>query len=125
MKASIVTILDDRDREFVKTLQALGVQQNVAAMITYLMNVDKATSREIEMGTDLRQPEVSTSAKTLRHNGWLEESDIRRGGKGRPLRAYKLKASIDDIIRHFEEEKIRESSRAMQSIQKLKQLATS
>ena len=77
MKASMVKTFDDRDREFAETLQKLGVQQNVAAMITYLMNVDKATSREIEIGTDLRQPEVSICAKTLRYNGWLEESDIK------------------------------------------------
>jgi predicted transcriptional regulator len=126
MKASMVKTLDDRDREFAMTLQKLGVQQNVAAMITYLMNVDKATSREIEIGTDLRQPEVSICAKILRHDGWLEESDIKRGGgKGRPLRVYKLKVSIDEIIKHFEEERIQESFEIMQSIQKLKQLSTS
>jgi len=125
MKASTVKTLDDRDREFAETLREVGVQQNVAAIITYLMNVDKATSREIEIATDLRQPEVSIGAKTLRHNGWLDESDIRGVGKGRPSKLYKLKASIDEIIRHCEEEKIQESSQIMQSIQKLKQLATS
>jgi predicted transcriptional regulator len=125
MKASMVKTLDDRDREFAMTLQKLGVQQNVAAMITYLMNVDKATSREIEIGTDLRQPEVSICAKILRYDGWLEESDIKNGGgKGRPLRVYKLKVSIDEIIKHFEEERIQESSEFMKSIQKLKQLST-
>jgi predicted transcriptional regulator len=126
MKGSKVKTLDDRDREFAETLQKLGVEQNVAAMITYLMNVDKATSREIEMGTDLRRPEVSIGANILRLNGWLEESytkSEKRGG--RPSRLYKLKASIDEIIRHFEEEEIRESSRTIQSIQKLRQLATS
>ena len=125
MKASKVKALDDRDREFAETLQKLGVEQNVAAMITYLMNVDKATSREIEMGTDLSRPEVSIGANILRLNGWLEESytkSEKRGG--RPSRLYKLKASIDEIIRHFEEEEIRESSRTIQSIQKLRQLAT-
>jgi predicted transcriptional regulator len=125
MKASMVKTLDDRDREFAMTLQKLGVQQNVAAMITYLMSVDKATSREIEIGTDLRQPEVSICAKILRHDGWLEESDIKRGGKDRPLRVYKLKVSIDEIIKHFEEERIQESAEIMQSIQKLKQLSSS
>jgi predicted transcriptional regulator len=125
MKASKVKTLDDRDREFAETLQKLGVEQNVAAMITYLMNVDKATSREIEIGTDLRQPEVSICAKTLRLNGWLEESDIRRDGKGRPSKVYKIKVSIDEIIEHFEEERIQKSSQIMQSIQRLRQLTTS
>jgi predicted transcriptional regulator len=125
MKSSIVRTLDDKDLEFVETLQKLGIQQNVAAIISYLMNVDGATSRQIEMGTDLRQPEVSIGAKILRHNGWLEESELKREGKGRPMRVYKLKASIDKIIKHLEEERIKESDHIMQSIQKLKQLAAS
>jgi predicted transcriptional regulator len=125
MMASKVKILDDKDREFAETLQKLGVERNVSAMITYLMNVDKASSREIEIGTDLRQPVVSICAKTLRRNGWLEESGIKRNGKGRPLNMYKLKVSIDEIIKHLEEERIQESSQIMQSIQRLKQLATS
>ena len=124
MKGSKVKTLDDRDREFAETLQKLGVEQNVAAMITYLMNVDKATSREIEKGTDLRRPEVRICAKTLRYNGWLDES-FKSEGKGRPSKIYKLKVSIDEIIEHFEEERIQKSSQIMQSIQKLRQLATS
>jgi predicted transcriptional regulator len=124
MKASIVEALDDRDLEFVETLQKLGIQQKVAVMITYLMNVDRATSRQIEMGTDLRQPEVSIGAKIMRHNGWIEESELKKEGRGRPIRIYKLKTSIDEIIRHLEEERIRESDLIMQSIHKLKQLAS-
>jgi predicted transcriptional regulator len=125
MMASKVKILDDRDREFAETLQKLGVERNVSAMITYLMNVDKATSREIEIGTDLRQPEVSICAKTLRHNGWLEEGNFKNEGKGRPSKVYKLRISIAEIIEHLEGERIQKSSQLMQSIQKLRQLATS
>jgi predicted transcriptional regulator len=125
MMASKVKILDDKDREFAETLQKLGVERNVSAMITYLMNVDKATSREIEIGTDLRQPEVSICAKTLRHNGWLEENNFKSEGKGRPSKVYKLRISIAEIIEHLEGERIQKSSQLMQSIQKLRQLATS
>ena len=125
MMASKVKILDDRDREFAETLQKLGVERNVSTMITYLMNVDKATSREIEIGTDLRQPEVSICANTLRHNGWLEESNFKSEGKGRPSKVYKLRISIAEIIEHLEGERIQKSSQLMQSIQKLRQLATS
>lgn len=121
MKASKVKTLVDTDREFAETLQKLGVEQNVAAMITYLMNVDKATSREIEKGTDLRRPEVRICAKTLRHNGWLDES-FKSEGKGRPSKIYKLKVSIGEMTEHFEEERIQKSSQIMQSIQKLRQL---
>lgn len=122
MKESTVKILDDKDMEFVETLRSLGVPRNVATLITFLANVDEASSREIEMGSDLRQPEVSIAMRTLRQNNWIEEKEIKREGKGRPMKVYALHASIDDIIKHFEEEKQHESAQAMESIQRLKQL---
>ena len=125
MMASKVKILDDKDREFAETLQKLGVERNVSAMITYLMNVDKASSKEIEIGTDLRQPEVSICAKTMRLNGWLEEGNFKRDGKGRPSKVYKLRVSIEELIEHLEEDRIQKSAHLMQSIQRLRQLATS
>jgi predicted transcriptional regulator len=122
MRESTVKILDDKDMEFVETLRSLNVPRNVATLITFLANVEAASSREIEMGSDLRQPEVSIAMRTLRDNQWIEEKEIKREGKGRPMKVYSLKASIDGIIRHFEEEKLHESAQAMESIQRLKQL---
>jgi predicted transcriptional regulator len=122
MRESTVKILDDKDMEFVETLRSLGVPRNVATLITFLANVNEASSREIEMGSDLRQPEVSIAMRTLRDNSWIEEREIKREGKGRPMKVYSLRASIDDIIKHFEEEKLHESAQAMESIQRLKQL---
>jgi predicted transcriptional regulator len=122
MKESTVKILDDKDMEFVETLRSLGVPRNVATLITFLANVDEASSREIEMGSDLRQPEVSIAMRTLRENNWIEEKEIKREGKGRPMKVYSLRESIDNIIKHFEEQKMHESAQAMESIQRLKQL---
>ena len=64
MRESTVKILDDKDMEFVETLRSLSVPRNVATLITFLANVDEASSREIEMGSDLRQPEVSIAMRT-------------------------------------------------------------
>jgi predicted transcriptional regulator len=122
MRESTVKILDDKDMEFVETLRSLGVPRNVATLITFLANVEEASSREIEMGSDLRQPEVSIAMRTLRENNWIEEKEIKREGKGRPMKVYALHATIDNIIKHFEEEKLHESAQAMESIQRLKQL---
>ena len=122
MRESTVKILDDKDMEFVETLRSLGVPRNVATLITFLANVEEASSREIEMGSDLRQPEVSIAMRTLRENNWIEEKEIKREGKGRPMKVYALHATIADIIKHFEEEKLHESAQAMESIQRLKQL---
>ena len=92
-------------------------------MITYLANTDEVTSREIEMGTNLRQPEVSIAMRTLRNNNWIEERDLKAEGKGRPMKIYKLGVPIGEIIKHYEEQKNSEAARSMQAIQKLKDIA--
>jgi len=38
------------------------------------------------------------------------------------MKVYSLRANIDQIIKHFEEQKLNESAQAMESIQRLKQL---
>ena len=96
--------------------------RNVASLITYLANTDDVTSREIEMGTDLRQPEVSIGMRTLRENNWVEERDVKVGGKGRPMKVYKLNVPIGEIIKHYEDVKNNESAKTMQAIQKLKDI---
>jgi len=125
MRQFSVKVLDDADREFVEVLKELGIPRNVASMITYLANVEEATSREIEIGSNLRQPEVSIAMRTLRNNSWVEEREIKKDGKGRPMKVYRLTISLPDIIKHFEDEKRRESAKTMESIEKLKELSRS
>ena len=115
-------MLDEKDLEFVEALRSLNVPRNVATMITYLANTSEATSREIEMGTDLRQPEVSIAMRTLRQNNWVEEHDVKLDGKGRPMKVYKLSVPIEKIIKHYEEQKNSEAARSMQAIQRLKDI---
>ena len=85
--------------------------RNVAGLITYLANTNEATSRQIEMGTNLRQPEVSIAMRTLRQNNWIDERDVKAAGKGRPMKVYKLSVPIQEIIHHYEEEKNSKSRR--------------
>jgi predicted transcriptional regulator len=118
-----IKVLDENDQELVEALEAVGIRRNVATIIVYLKDLDEATSRDIEKGSWLRQPEVSIAMRTLREKGWIGEREVKGGGKGRPMRFYKLTVSIDDIIGHYEEEKRKESSQAMQSIQRLKEIS--
>jgi predicted transcriptional regulator len=118
-----VKVLDEKDQELVEALEAVGIRRNVATIIVYLKDLDEATSRDIEKGSGLRQPEVSIAMRTLREKGWIGERDVKGTGKGRPMKFYKLAASVDDIIGHYEEEKRKESSQAMQSIQRLKEIS--
>jgi predicted transcriptional regulator len=114
--------LDEKDLKFVEALRSINVPRNVATMITYLTNTDEVTSREIEMGTNLRQPEVSIGMRTLRENNWVEERDVKVGGKGRPMKVYKLGVPIGEIIKHYEDVKNSEATQNMKSIQRLKDI---
>ena len=95
MKQTSIRVLDERDLEFIEALRNLTVPRNVATLITYLANASEATSREIEVGTNLRQPEVSISMRSLRQNKWVEEREIKAEGKGRPMKVYKLGVPLE------------------------------
>ena len=64
--------------EFVDALRNLRVPRSVATLITFLANASEATSREIEMGTSMRQPEVRIGMRRLRQNNWIEEHEVKR-----------------------------------------------
>ena len=76
---------NEKDWEFIKGLQSLGVNSKAAKLITYLKDTDQgSSSRDIEMATGLRQPEVSIAMGTLRNMGWISEQEVKNPGKGRP-----------------------------------------
>jgi predicted transcriptional regulator len=124
IKDFIIKVADDADLEFVQGLQNLGVHKNVASLITYLKDVKEVSSKEIEIATDLRQPEVSIAMRTLRERGWLAERELKKEGKGRPMKIYALQSTIDDIIDYYEAEKTQESAQTMEAIQRLKELSS-
>ena len=126
MREGVAKVLDDDDHVFVDLLHSLGVQRNVAKVITYLAVAGESTSREIERGTDMRQPEVSIAMRTLRRENWVDEKDVKSSeGKGRPHKVYTLIPPVDEIIRSIEDAKRKKSAEAMESIRKLKELVSS
>ena len=124
IRQTSVKVLDEKDLEFVEALRSLDVPRNVAMLITFLANVSGATSKDIETATRMKQPEVSIAMRTLRQNNWVEEGDINAEGKGRTMKVYMLSVTLNMIIQHYEEERNRESARAMESIQRLRELTT-
>jgi predicted transcriptional regulator len=114
-------IAAERD-EFASILMKIGLKRNVAKVLTYLAGVPEATSREIEIGSDLRQPEVSIAMREIRRLDWVAERDERNPGKGRPYRIYKLNLSLPDIVQYLESENAKEAERVMKQIEKLKSL---
>jgi len=122
MKSLSVNVLDKADEEFADTLIELGLKRNVAKVLTYLKNVKDVTSRDLEVGSDLRQPEVSIAMRELEELGWIGEREEKKPGKGRPYKIYKLETKIDSIIEHLESQKKKESQAMMASIKRLKEL---
>ena len=118
-----INVADEKDLEFMQGLQNLGVNRNVARLLTYLKDMKERSSRDIEVATGLRQPEVSIAMRTLRERNWIAEHEIKGDGKGRPLKIYALRATIDEIIEHYEAEKAQESAQTMMAIQRLKEIA--
>jgi len=117
-----IRVADENDLEFVQGLESLGMKRTVACVITFLKDLKERSSREIEVATGLNQPEVSISMQILREKGWITEHEIKSNGKGRPLKIYALRATIDEIINYYEAEKSREAARTSEAIQKLKEL---
>ncbi|MGV8127964.1 MAG: ArsR family transcriptional regulator [Methanothrix sp.] len=108
--------------EFASILIQIGLKRNVAKVLTYLAAVTEATSREIEIGSDLRQPEVSIAMREIRRLDWVIERDEKNPGKGRPYRIYRLNKRLSEIVETLEEQKSKESERIMKQIEKLKSL---
>ncbi len=125
MKDSTIKALDETDLQMAETLMELGMSRSVARLIAYLANVKDASSKEIEAGTDLRQPEVSIGMRTLRDNCWVKEYERKILNRGRPMKIYSLSTSLNNIIGDLEEKKLKESSRIMESIKRLKELSLS
>jgi predicted transcriptional regulator len=116
--------MDDNDLEFAEILKQIGVPRSVAMIITYLKDLEEASSRDIEIGGDLRQPEVSIGMRELRRRDWIEEREFKTEGKGRPSKIYSLKVTIDEIIRQFEEEKQQEAANDKDLLRRLRDIQT-
>jgi predicted transcriptional regulator len=119
-----IKVADEKDSEFVQCLESLGMKRTVACVITFLKDQKERSSRDIEVATGLNQPEVSIAMQTMRERGWLTEHEIKNTGKGRPLKIYALRATVDEIIKYYETEKTEEFAQTMETIKRLKELSS-
>jgi len=119
-----IKVADKKDLEFMLGLESLGMKRTLACIITFLKDQNERSSKDIETATGLRQPEVSIAMQTLRERNWLTEHDIKSEGKGRPLKIYALRVTIDEIVNYCEAEKSRELARFSEAIQRPKELTT-
>ena len=94
--------------------------RSVATTIAYLLNVDEASSQEIEMSTGLRQPEVSLAIKFMSKQSWINVRTEKKSGKGRPMKVFSLLVHVDEIISYYEDKVYKESQETILAINKVK-----
>jgi predicted transcriptional regulator len=44
----------------------------------------------------------------MRRRGWAKKRDLKKKGKGRPVHIYKLTKALPDILKSFEQEKMKQ-----------------
>ena len=120
MKDYEFKVLDENDHIFIETLRKLGMSRNVATMMAYLINVNEASSQEIEISTGLRQPEVSLAIRLMRNQSWISVRSEKKHGKGRPTKIFSLAAPVDEILNYYEDKINKESQETIAAIKNLK-----
>jgi predicted transcriptional regulator len=120
MRSKNVMYFTPREEEFANLLIKIGMKRNVAKVLVYLAHTPEATSRDIERGTDLRQPEVSIAMAALMEQKWVENRESKAENKGRPVKIYRLSQPIDNIMDRIETEKREEANNQLGMIQQLR-----
>ena len=114
--------LNSQDEKIVKVFSDLGMPRNLAKTLMYISLTEECRSAEIEHGANLRQPEVSVAMQVLQQKGWISKRDLKKKGKGRPVHLYKLTSPINDIIKNFEKEKLKQIDNIKNDLEELKTL---
>ncbi|PWR74486.1 hypothetical protein DK846_01345 [Methanospirillum lacunae] len=103
-------------------LTRAGVRQNHARVLVFLFGRSDQTSRDIERGTLLRQPEVSIAINYLIGQGWAKVASLITENKGRPVKLYQLAVTIDTILDDIKKEKEEEYTTRVDLIENVRKL---
>jgi predicted transcriptional regulator len=66
MNSITIRQLDEKDEKIADALISLGISRTVARALSYLQNMNSATSVDLERGVTLCQPEVCIAMKQLK-----------------------------------------------------------
>jgi predicted transcriptional regulator len=125
MKRKNSLVLDEKDDKAVQIFGELGMSKNLAKTLMYISQVDECKCADVEQGADLRQPEVSIAMQELRRRGWVKKRDLNKKGKGRPVHIYTPTTHLSEILKAFEQEKLKEVESVKNDISELKNLIKS
>ncbi|MCS7121846.1 MAG: ArsR family transcriptional regulator [Archaeoglobaceae archaeon] len=111
------------DERMVELLTETGLNRNIAKVVAFLAKVGEAVSRDIERAANLRQPEVSLAMKELKELGWVKERELKKKGKGRPLKSYKLTRELKEIVAELVTKKKEEIKKIEKDLEELESIA--
>ena len=120
MKEQTIQLFTEKEEEFVNLLIEIGTKKTVAQMLVFLANTPTAPSRDLERGTDQRQPEVSIAIKYLSGQGWIKTGEAPPRHKGRPQKMYSLAVPIKQIIAAIEKAKKDEAAERLALVKKMR-----
>ncbi|MGA9138920.1 MAG: winged helix DNA-binding protein [Methanocella sp.] len=120
MKHAEITVLDEKEEEFVKLLEEFGLSRSMARIIVCLAVHDECTSREIEIVTGIKSSTVSIILKKLREDRIVKGEKKVDKPHDRGVMHYSLAGSMDDVLSILEEKKRKETSAYIDRIKKIK-----
>jgi predicted transcriptional regulator len=116
-----IRFFSDKEEAFIDLLRQVGLTENCAKILVFLVKVKEASSRDIEHGTDLRQPEISIAIKTVNGRGWIGMTEHERPGPGRKIRIYRLTIPLKKVIADIERENREMISRTLARVKQLRE----
>ena len=115
-------VLDEEDERISCLFADLGMPKNLARTLMYVSQLEECYGKDIERGTDLRQPEVSVAVQSMRRKGWVKKRDQKKKSKGRPVHIYKFTVDLPEIVKDLERQKMVEVESVKKGLSELKTL---
>jgi predicted transcriptional regulator len=125
MKRKNSLVLDEKDDKAVQLFVGLEMPKNLAKTLLYISQFDECKCADVEQGADMRQPEVSIAMQELLRRGWVKKRDLKGKGRGRPIHIYKPTMHLSEILKTFEQEKLKKVESVKRGILELKNLIES
>ncbi|MDP3563094.1 MAG: ArsR family transcriptional regulator [Methanoregula sp.] len=121
MKTENVRHFTKKEEEFADLLIKIGTRRTVAKVLVFLAKTPEATSRDIEGGTSLNQPEVCLAMRYMGDMNWIKSRDSRSEGRGRPMLVHRLAKPIHEIMERIEHEKMSAANAQLVRVEKLRE----
>ncbi len=123
MREMVFQVFTEKEKAIISLLTAIGIPRRHSLVLVFLAGAQEVSSRDIERGTDLRQPEVSLVMKDLVKRGWILFRTDAMACKGRPVRIYRLAIPFERVLLAIEEEKKEEAEKILAKLREVRTFA--